>query len=115
MCIDKRAVLEENYRLAYSSPLVSQEARRLDPGAMERMLPGLEGDFKIIAEGALAGTINLGTVDPETYVQWWKDNGARIGAIGEDGKPLWNKKFNCEFCGAYDAPTAKCNKCEEGT
>ena len=87
--LDKRVPLAENPRLSLNSPLVDP---LLPPGSYEEapepsefMLAGLEGAFQALAVMAktrkTTGFTGLDSVDVETFVEWWRERGARVGKV----------------------------------
>ena len=84
--IDKRKVLEERPMLAISMPMCGHETKKFDPCIIDDMLlHGLQGEFRTLAQLAKSSTFSgMDFVEPEMYVELWRQQGARIGKISGD-------------------------------
>lgn len=99
--IDKRALLESSPSLAYLSPmadcgLIGEDVSLCPtPSAMlERAIaPSSYGGMLSLHKAVTSATKEPGPLDsisPEAFAKWWRDKGARMGAVREDGRIVWS-------------------------
>ena len=101
MVIDKRALLESSPSLAYLSPMVDCALTGQDvdpcpaPSAMleKAIEPSAYGGMLALHKAVTSATKEPGPLDsisPEAFAKWWQEKGARMGAVREDGRIVWN-------------------------
>jgi len=97
--LDKRAVLENDPRTSFNSPLVDpalqsgEEERLSTENVSETMLRGLGGSFRLLAAHKKANSEwrGLDSVSVDAYVQWWTERGAKVGVFA-NGRSQWQSE-----------------------